>query len=365
MKSKIIKYKTVKKKSKRNQSGGAAAVASSLKTNHNVQHTFKLKDIIQSKTITPIIIKFKGIKFYCKLGNNNLLIGKDEITSCILLRYFFLYSYCILESFFNGITKLTCISNKSINNTNFNYNSKNNNGYTLNKKFNKTLLELIDIVNINCKILFCKLTDTSIKLTDKCTIPLYKLKIIERGYSFYNEFGYVFRSNDNKNHNEYIVFSNEILQTQIPLIQETKFNKLIEDFYKKYIKIMPNDEYFIDIIKKISILKETYAFISNMSFRELVIELLKYCKNKDTIINQINKDNIIILFEILENLYIGYSAFQKLYQYDDSENVKISKLLDKDSDEQRHFAMVEFPNYKLKIINSELDDREMQIEISL
>ena len=54
-------------------------------------------------------------------------------------------------------------------------------------------MELIDTININAEMKYCKLRDGSQIKDTKCnTIEMNYLKHIEKGYGFYNDFGYLY-----------------------------------------------------------------------------------------------------------------------------------------------------------------------------
>jgi hypothetical protein len=344
--------KTIKK-----QIGGAAAVAPVI--NHQI-HSFK--EFIAKDSITAVLIKFKGIKFYCNLGENKLLIGNPP---CIELIYNFDILKCHIESFFYSSDKLSCEKDKFINTTNFK--DMSNNGInTPNKKFNKTVLELIDIININMGILVCTLDDTSFIKSTKCVIiSISKLKHIERGYGFYNEFGFIYIGDSkilyeklpDDSYDALIEYSNTFLSKNIPEIQQTLF----VHFKNENAFLRQNPGNINSIISK-------YPAILELTLSEIVIGILNYCKdNKPIFQDQLTHEDLMVLKDLISFAFMKFKI-AKLYEYN-YENAKVSTLLYKNLP-SRHFAMVDFPKYKINITDikdPELNERIIQkiVEITL
>jgi hypothetical protein len=154
-----------------------------------------IRELIFSDKLYTVLVDFDGLKLECQLGANMLSVG-NILSNCIYLNYFDNNS-CVLESFFYNTGKLTCVGEKkTIDNSTFRsrLTSEGINPSEYQKQLNTKLLEFIDILNMNMGILYCTLTDAS-KLSDIpiCgDLSLFILKRFERGYGFYNEFGYCY-----------------------------------------------------------------------------------------------------------------------------------------------------------------------------
>ena len=271
--------------------------------NNSIQQT--LRDLIEDKTNKRVIINFNGLKIKCIIGDKKLSFKNYDKVDCITITYEFFYNMSLLNNFFNNNSKLDCIGDdKTINNTKYKgtYKLKES---SYNKDLNKLLLKLIDIININLKIESCHLVDYSNIMCNKIKIML-NIKHYERGYGFYNEFGYVYTNNAfNANTlEENITYANTLLQK----IHDESHTKISE---------------FKNKIDDIKVTNAKVHELINTLFEQVLKLYIKFKiitdkdENKDE-----NKDKTLreILHEIL--LFIC-----------DSKNIDIIKALTKDETE--------------------------------
>ena len=276
-----------------------------------------LETLIRNTTQTDAIIQYRGVKFKCLLGKEKFTIGSIGSPRCIIVNYDFTNSKAYIESFFFNKEKHECIGvSKEINNTYFTTNDKNNKKNT--KRINRLCLTLIDIININLRIISCDLMDSAeITIAKEYVISL-SYKHIERGYGFYNEFGYLYIPCDptdpsepyityakytysditiNKN----VAYANKCLKYLNTFFTQDKAEFEKSDFYDKYISN------FRDLL--------TYEeYILSTTMRNTMILIIKNL-NKG-----INRDSILLSIQIM----IGYcfieecivsGIYAKFYKY--------------------------------------------------
>ena len=155
--------------------------------------------LINNDNIVNVIINYNNLVLKCRFGKcrfgkKHVFIGEHP-HNCIHIIYKDTFSD--LDSFFFNVLKTDCIGkNKTINNSKYRTQFESKSGILqedYNKQLHETLFNLIDIININANMQFCVLSDLSIKTTTQCDeIQLCLLKPIEKGYGFYNEFGYIY-----------------------------------------------------------------------------------------------------------------------------------------------------------------------------
>lgn len=383
---KLKKYKTYKRKYNKLKlntlKGGAAAVALSALSALHVPPAAandipSIKDLIYDANIVNVIINYNNLVLKCRFGNKNVYIGVHKL-NCIHIIYKDTYSD--LDSFFYNVSKKECVGqgpNLSINNSEYRKQFISNSGILqedYNKQLNETLFNLIDIININANMKFCVLTDMSTKTTTHCNkIHLSLLKPIEKGYGFYNEFGYIYKYNylsQIKNiikyydYDKYISESNEILNRTILKLRNTT----LLDFQSLVFSLNPKTN-----IPK-NIIPETYH---DILLKDFVINIMNICKTKD---EQFNFEEIIENKNIITNQLESYidsmtinpifkqsredtdfTGQFKLYNIQDQ---TISALINKDKDEHRAFVMIPMKKHNIKISPIDLRDFKYQIDIS-
>jgi hypothetical protein len=392
---KIKKIRKTIRKIKYNQKGGAVSSPSSVKSlgnrasgrassntrssrnrlslmsknsvNENSIRKSQIYKLITSETTSTARIVFKKIVIECILGNNQFIIGtgnyKDS-EKCIVIKYFPKREYCSLDSFFFTNTKQKCISKKSLNNSEFKGNHTNSSTGKLsseyNKTFNKTLIELFDVINTNIGMKYCMLIDGSQLEVEKCgTIIMTILKNIERGYGFYNEFGYLYQISKidsptlQINYNESITLSNNVITELIKPFQIMSLEELISD---------------------ISDVSNVFEQIKKFTLQEIVIELMNYCKKQsdnkaDSILEGLDKNDIIELIELITEAIRekledkGFSMSQyKLYDYKSSANNNQSRIYHSIFNTDLHkFSMTPMKKYNLSI--NQLEENKYSIII--
>jgi hypothetical protein len=357
------KYKTYKRKYNKRYlntlKGGAAAAASKISIP-------SITELIYNSNTVNVIINYNNVVLKCVIGKNNISIGNGNLKeSCIIINYFNEENYCMLESFFYKKPKNTCIGKepiKSINNTIFKQHitSEGIVPEDYNKQLNETLFNLIDIININANIKYCRLVDASTLFVKKCSdIPINYLKHIERGYGFYNEFGYIYTDSDIPKaipdvvYEDLISNSNSILQSIILSIRNKTLLELNQD--------LPQIEIPENVIK-----------IQNNLVKNLVIEIMKFCKTEATSLDSgiltsfTTKDIIELLEIIIEHLIflLPNNIRNQIKLYNSEEKTK-SALTNKDNDAQRAFAMVPIENQQnIQISEINLPGFKYQIDIT-
>lgn len=178
--------------------------------------SISFRQLITSKPPVKAIINFKNIILKCVFGANKLIVGNND-DICIEITYVPAHNFCTLEGFFYKVNKAICKGKSFLNNSRFMDNTKVNGRVPgdYNKKFNETMMELFDIININAGMKYCKLRDGSQINGTKCgDIKMTVLKHFERGYGFYNEFGFMYKDKIDK--------SNELLK----IINDAKVNAI-------------------------------------------------------------------------------------------------------------------------------------------
>ena len=274
-----------------------------------------LETLIKGKHVTHTIIQYRGIKFQCDLGENKFIIGDTIDGGCINVSYDFIKKYAYLDTFFYSKKKIECIGvSKAINNTNFKNNVNNNTKKP--KKINKLLLTLIDIININLQFVCCKVSDMAvIEINEQIISLLYKH--IERGYGFYNEFGYLYIPSvkivDIKNDkndkidkiakiDKYVIYANTCLE-----YLNTSFTQDKTEFETLYVKDKLSKIYyklrFSEVYKTSKTLRETIT---------LIIKNLNTDISLSIILIDINK----IILEYFKKQEIKINEYKKYYKYD-------------------------------------------------
>lgn len=347
-----------------------------------------IKDLIIGKNTVKLLVSFDGIKFKCLFGNFNLIIGdnEDDTKSCVKVEYTFdenenLLNLCELTYFFYNMSKSSCIvqdeeespDNKIINNREFkatlskmSVSSKIPPDY--NKQFNAKILEFIDIINTNIGILCCLLQDKANINTLNCeSITLSPFKLFERGYGFYNEFGYLFMNSSNVNPDDIKDFDdikkNGLIETSVDMsnhflleinkIANLPLNKILE-------KLKDSSSEKSDILKEILIVTDLctkYKIDIKITLKLLIGKIMQTCKSTemtplfmpDPDLKRFVENIGFILFELLKmNDYTNFSD-SKFYQYSDSGNVLVSQLDNKSIDAKRQFKMVLMKKHELTL----------------
>jgi hypothetical protein len=321
-----------------------------------------LKKLIFSDDKSYVQINYNDIVFQCQLGNNRLIVGTSEEVSedCILLIYDENDNTCKLFSFFYNKSKNECIEDNSIDNRKFKSSKQSLEDY--NKKLNEKLLEFIDIINTAINIKLCSLNDLSkLQNIPECYyLNLYVFKHFERGYGFYNEFGYMYIPRDIDlqfiSSEEIIKFSNTII-LELNKFRHSKFENLSEDI-QKY-------KYLAEII-------ESIKSITSITISQLIKYIMSYCKNpKDTshtnnLLYKLGSYKVLEIIDALDRYLLNIlkqktsfsndddMTYFKLYEYgkDQSYSISVSTLVNKDSDEHRHFEMTPMKKYDLKLEKS-------------
>ena len=312
-----------------------------------------LKTLIEGKDVTHVIIQYRGIKFKCKLGGNICIIGSIKPNGCIVLYYNFVYNCANISSFFYYKSKVDCIGPaKAINNTNFINN--NNKTTTRQKKLHKLFLTLIDIININLKIKMCGVGDAAFIMIGQNSISLL-YKHMERGYGFYNEFGYLyipvgyeeseFSSNlyNNIEIDKRVTYANECLEylntfstqniTKVTDIYKTSVNNnslsenlsiyntdnmsIIRDMYQK-------------TDKKESLLQsllDSEEYIKSKTFREYITLIIKKLQEGiPQTISLLHIQDIILKCFMDPHFNIQKLDYIKYYKYDDKNKIFTTEL---------------------------------------
>jgi hypothetical protein len=341
-------------------------------------------DLIKKEYVTTVLVDFDGLKLKCTLGKNQLIIGMDINLYCVLVKYNIESRSCELSSFFLRKEKSTCIVDRDIDNSEF----KKNPAIDLssyNKIFNEKILEFIDAINSYLGILYCSLMDiSSLKNLDVCgDLKLYVLKQFERGYSFYNEFGYMYNpkesyynpedpyhdyeeiittynpKNPYHDYEEIITTANEYLDTLKKINSEMTVETLSESFEKKKDLYIRKPEF-----NSINLIFKEY---NGKTISFLIKDIMNYCrsplsKNGKKILykyNELYGYKIVVAFiRTIEDIFYEISTvyhFTKLYKYPEvlRSPILVSTLVDKESDEKRRFEMQPMKNYKLELKKNE------------
>lgn len=328
-----INYRTKKNKNKNIKNGGA----------------LNLYDLITSLKLSNIDINYKDCIFKCILGNNMFIIGETINSSCIGIKYRFPIKKATLTSFFDTMNKDACFKKYIVVNKNLN-----------NKQINEIIIEFIDILNINLGIESINLSDDSkLKDTEMCeNIKLSVLKYIERGYGFYNEFGYLFKLIDNDDIYEDGYSSINYTDS---LEESTEVFKSIETFRHKLINIDEIKILYGGIIPD-NILIILNAILANnnnsITYTKFITELLNYCKKTATL-SYLDKNSVLVIKEFMtqviekyfkiNNPYINFQY--KLYNYSDKDNITCSALINASSND-REFKMMKITKVEFKFITS-------------
>lgn len=286
------------------------------------------------------------------LGNNKLILGNND-DICIEIIYYPVHKFCRLEGFFYKVNKGTCKGKSFLNNSVFMDNTKVNGRIPgdYNKKFNETMTELFDIINIDIGMKQCTLRDGSQIKGTKCgDIKMSVLKHFERGYGFYNEFGFMYKDKIDK--------SNEILQF---IISEKRKPINITNITYEYIFSLLESmglKYDPVSIETIEIFKNIITTNPGITYQQFINEIMNYSKmSVDTLPGRIfttySNENIIELTNLItiitHNLLGGNKYSLTQYKlYNTSKNL-VSRLIDKDNDETRQFEMVSMKDYNVEI----------------
>ena len=342
---------------------------------------------------------FKGLKIQCKIGKNKIEFKKgDDRPACITLKYDFDVDFDFvntkkaeLYNFFYTKNKKICISSESnINNTE--YIKTHTAPPTYNKDLNKLLLTLIDIINIDLQMTHCVVTDAAfITCINEITISL-DIKHYARGYGFYNEFGYIYINNDNKDTKvntdtleQNINYANIILNSIHDLSHKT-ISEL--DLKLKELKDIAENELTVDSIisSKINLLTlcDILKIINEppKTVRQLLNEIFHLmCNSEDSedseTIETINKlintqkyyldvfiGQMFVLQRLMYNNNPHTFEFHKCYDTTNKEGRIYTSELNIPSDENPvpSFEMKEFIQPKINIISG-IDDVEYIIDI--
>ena len=343
-------------------------------TNNKLNTDLKtLKDIITNKDYyTHIYIYFKNIIIKCSMGKNIFVVGniiKNKVG--ILIKYNTNHAFCTLESFFFTKTKAECKENSNINNSKFSNNLKNNKGNIpndYNKKFNEILMELIDIINTNMDMQTCKLRDGSFIQGTRCgDISLNILKHFERGYGFYNEFGYIYKEKITES-NKILININKTMHFKINSNTNINIDYITSHLTSMGLEYKPITQRVIDIFNEI------VTTNAGITYSQFVNNLLSFCKlSKD--IQQINIFNsyddidiiqlnnliTIIIHDLLGGKLYSLSHY-KLYNKEliekDKKIYKIQKseLQNKNDNINRKFIMNTMKNYDITIVKRDKQD---------
>jgi hypothetical protein len=363
--SRINKNKySVKRKIKPSlQKGGSSRYASSRhsKSMSISKSTYvknqKLLELIISSNKSSIIINYKNLRLECILGNNEFIIGNNE-GKCIIIKYNTKMHFSRLDSLFYEMSKDKCIGkDKSIDNSIFinNVSIDGKKPVEYNKLFNETIMELIDIINIEIGMEYCTLRDGSYLQDKKCgVIAMNYLKNLERGYGFYNEFGYMYKKS--------LLESNEILTGIIPILRNKTLKDVLQDLLSNVIPIPENIIKIIDDLKLVLM-------------RDIIVEIIKYCKTKEDIPSTglfigIDKNNIVSFKDFITKLvekYLSLPEYRysltlyKLYKINNDGTKYSSFLENKNDDSNRTFVMKLMKKYKIDIIELESGKYEFTI----
>ncbi len=309
------------------------------------------------------------------MGQRQLIIGKgeDKDDICVLVKYNDKNDFlCELSTFFLDKNKSECIKAKDIDNSEFTTEAvRKSSGY--NKIFNEKILEFIDAININMSVDKCSLIDTSsLKNLDVCgELQLYILKQFERGYSFYNEFGYMYNpkvpDEPYDDYEEIITTANKYLDKLKKINSEMTAKTLHEMFEQKDL-YKRNPEF-----ESIKLIFEAYKEIL---ISVLIKDIMNYCrlslsknklplsKNEKNLLYNYNVKIVVAFIRTIEDIlwYIfgqisEINNFTKLYKYPEvikspALPVLVSTLVDK-SDNTRRFEMQPMKNYKLELKKNE------------
>jgi hypothetical protein len=352
------------------QKGGSSKYASSRhsksmsisKATKEVKQS-QLLELITSSNKSSIIINYKNIKLECILGGNEIILGSNKadnnkIGKCITIKYFPKMHFSRLESLFYEIPKDKCVGkDKTINNTGFidNVSIDGIKPADYNKLFNETIMELIDIINIETGMKYCTLRDGSHIQDKKCgTIAMNFLKHLERGYGFYNEFGYMYKQT--------ITESNKVLNDVIATLRNKSLEKVLQDLLPYVIPIQENISKIVDDMKSVLM-------------RDVVLEIMKYCKSTEDkpssgLFTTYDKDSIIEFKDFITKVvekYLNlpeyrYSLTQyKLYQQNPNGTILKSVLEYKTDDEKREFVMKPIKKVNIDILELESGKYELII----
>lgn len=335
-----------------------------------------LRELIQSKTPRRAIIIFNDLKIQCKIGAKKLLIsyingdtGNDYI--CIIIIYDFDTNVADIGNFFYDQPKTICIGlDKAINNTA--YKKSHNIQKTYNKDLNKLLLKLIDVININLQMKSCKVFDESEITCNNIKISL-SIKHYERGYGFYNEFGYLYINNQNaydSDASENIKYANTVLQTLYD-ISHTTMTQLEINIKKEDISVDNNLytslENLLSLYKKIKI----HDVGNNVkTLRQVMREILQFMCDPTNIeiINTLTIDEKKYIQSFVSNMFQFQKNILKLYYkfYIYNEKQIFSSELNT-SDEDKNipiFEMKPFEQPRITITyNTKVGDVEYIINI--
>ncbi len=337
--------------------GSVPPLANTQLLNTEIILTPTLKSLITKDTETHAIILYNGIKLTCKLGKNNFKVGTKSAHNPLFAQHVsdIMFDYCIrvqysknknnfvaiLEEFFYSKTKESCIGkDKIINNTTFKnstfknatFKTEKNTQQQLNqkynKKFNMLLLTLIDIFNVDLNVSACSVNDGAIIrcALNNIIIPL-SLKQYERGYGFYNEFGYMYIASDNIVN---VVYNDDVVKEKITFANyclDIINSQALSYEHHLYTEIHPtqtpfkNTDYIVGLLNTQKDSLRTYI----KNFMNYICNIDK--DNKDTIdktIDNLNKVNTYLrtlfeandtLFEENDTIAFEYTSFIKYYTY--------------------------------------------------
>ena len=333
--------------------------------------SISFRELITSKSPVNAIINLKNIRLKCVIGADKLIVGNTDDV-CIEIKYTPKHNFCTLEGFFYKVNKAICKSKSFLNNSRFIDNTKVNGRIPsdYNKKFNETMMELFDIININAGMEFCKLRDGSQLNGTKCgDIKMTILKHFERGYGFYNEFGFMYKDKIDKS-NDFLKFINIEKRKPIDITNITpeNINKLLISNGLPYEKVSD---------KTIEIFNTIIKANEGITYEQFINEIMNYCKMPRDALptglfadyqDEVSVTELTNLITIITHNLLGGSRYS-LTQYKLYDKNLVSKLINKDNDETRQFSMVNMNmSKKYNIEINELvkaDDNIFDLEINI
>jgi len=337
-----------------------------------ITNIMNLRDLIYGEIQIPIKIVFKNVILNCFIGNKKFIIGTNKDANCVKITYY-PRNYCSLNSFFYLKNKQNCttIINdvKDINNIEFKKNVSINGKIpdNYNKQFNELLMELFDIINLDININYCELNDSSqLKDTIKCgDIQMSILKHIERGYGFYNEFGYFYKLSKSvikqKKINESIQESNDFLK-KLEAFRNTLVSLDDKNIFTESIVIPDNIR--ICLSKIITENRE-------ITYKILIKTLMDNCKLQPDIqyIGIFTGYDCIVLTQIKEFLtnvirnYFSKDFINIEYKFYNKDTNAVSRLVNKNNDAERKFEMVTMKKNNIELLKIEDDKYQYLINI--
>lgn len=376
MKSKLNKSRQRTNRKSKVLKGGAAAVAVP-RQSENLRPISFLNLLHKSfSTKLTFTMNYKRLQLKGSIFKGVFIIGIDD-KKCIKLIFNRTgketYNSYLTEFFYDiSSRKKNCIGKKlSINN-----NGINKNNIQRNKKINRLLLELLDVLNISINSQYCQLGDNASFTTKRnCVLLLSLYKLLTRGYGFYSEFGYIFKDDtsikfiDILAHN--LEYSTNLLQKIYTLSKNIKIGEIIT-FYrinKENNQDQDNNQDHDnnqDQDNNISILQlinpKSFILLEqsvDLTLYDFYQELLKYCNSEiDIFFGTTNLIDIQILCKDTDALikyYIAktydmpnYSYQYKMYQYNEPEGTILTSALEIPEGWPNPIDPAAFPTFVMK-----------------